>query len=314
MAQTVQMRDTKAADDAFQKVELGWLDHEFTTYGTAYYADDTMYYRVSNFSDKIYSFMDEEPVHDVYPANMMRYTERCPLPAGMKDEKNLDVKKNLARMLQREYPKELFLLLHQITTELRDNSAYELLERERELIEGCFDSVRLDCFRELVKYSYKTLKLSAYAYHVFIKWIDREYKNLEDDFVSKQTSEGQIYAMLYLENGKECYIEDALREYIYEKKFQMEQNGVITTPLYRQIFWYDYQSSFREARVHYSNKLQQIIRENYLPQIQQIRSLKKDVSRCSVNLGTVVQDAARNMRQKAGETLERYLYQWDVRR
>lgn len=314
MAQTIQMRDTKVADDAFQKTELGWVDHEFTTYGTAYYTEGMIHFRLSNYSEKIYSFMDEAPLYNIYPANLMRHTERCPLPSGMKDEKNLAVKKNLARLLQQEYPKELFLLLQQISTELRDNSAYALLEQERERLEGCFEGVRLYCFLELVKYSYQTLKLNDYAYQSFQKWVAREYKNLEDDFVSKQVSEGQIHGMMYMKNGMECYVEDALRRYVYEQKFQLEQGGIITTPMHKQTFWYDYQSSFREARIQYSSKLQQSIRDNYLSQVHQIRMIKRDVSRCSVDLSAIVSQITQQMGNNAGTTLERYLYRWDARK
>ena len=111
MAQNMRIRDTKIADDVYKKKELGWLDQEFTAYGTAYYENGEMCYRVSNHSKKIYSFMDEEGVRDIYFGNLIRHTERCPLPVGMKEEKNLEIKKTLAKTLEKEYPQELFLLL-----------------------------------------------------------------------------------------------------------------------------------------------------------------------------------------------------------
>ena len=188
MGQNTMIRDTKIADDVFKKIEMGWLDQEFTVYGTAYYAQSQMHYKVSNFSDKIYSFIDNAGNSDIFPSNIVRFTQRCPIPAGMKDEKNLQIKIELAKMLQKEYPKELFLLLEQIALEVRDDSSYLLLEQQKELLEGTFDGVRLECFRELVKYSYKTLRLSRNYYDVFMKWIDQELKNIEDDFVPQKTS------------------------------------------------------------------------------------------------------------------------------
>ncbi len=312
MGNRVEIRDTKMADDAQQKLKLGWLDHEFTVYGTAYYTGDEMKFRVSNVSDKIYSFMDEAPVQDIYPSNLIRYTERCPLPAGMKEEKNLELKKDLARIMKKAYPKELFQILQSSAEVLRDNQAVSTLEKEREELEGCFDGVRLSCFQEVVRYSYQTLKLSRYDYNLFMKWIEREYKNLEDDFIPKQISEGNLFGMMYLENGKEHYVEDALREYIFERKFQLEQKGILTTPLYKQTFWYDYQSSFREARLRHTEKLNHIIREYYLVPIQQIRVEKRNAARREVDFADMLQNVTQTMGEQAAATLKRYLYRWDV--
>jgi len=313
MAQNMRIRDTKIADDVYKKKELGWLDQEFTAYGTAYYENGEMYYRVSNHSKKIYSFMDEEGIRDIYFGNLIRHTERCPLPVGMKEEKNLEIKKTLAKTLEQEYPQELFLLLAQVADEIRNDSAYEILEQERESLIGVFDGVRLDCFKELVKYSYKTLKLERYHYNLLMKWIDREYKNLEDDFVAKKLSEGQLYGLMYMENGQDIYFDDALCEYIYEKKYDLEQKGVVTTPIALQKFWYDYSATLAETRVIYGAKLEQTMRDHYLQQVKLIRAKGRDLSKCKIDPVNILKDLEKNIGQCASATFERYLHQWDVK-
>lgn len=306
------IRDTKIAGEAQQRVQLGWLDQEFTVYGTAYRAQGEMLYRVSNASDHIYTFLDEAGVRDIYPANLSRYTERCPLPSGLKEEKNLEVKKTLARRLRDAYPEELFRLLSDVAERVRDDFAYSLLDAEREALEGAFDSVRLGCFSELVRYSYKTLKLTSAHYNALMHWIAREYRNLEDDFVPKKTSEGKLYAMLYLEQGEARYIADALREYVYARKFELEQAGRITTPLYLQRFWYDYRVSFREAKAEYTAQVRRLLEQHYLGPVRQIRVRREKVSRYGMDFPAVASGLEREMGAPARDTFVRYLHQWDL--
>ncbi len=312
MEQNTLIRDTKIADDVFRKIQLGWLEQEFTVYGTAYYKNDTLHYKVSSSSEKIYEYIDEAAVDNIYPANLIRYTERTSLPAGMKEEKTLQVKVELAKKLRSEYPLELFTLCNRIAETVRDDSALSLLEQEQESLVGSFDSTRLACFRELVKYSYKSLRLTEHSYEAFMRWINREYKNLEDDFVAKQTSEGVLYAIMYQENGQTYYVEDALREYVYERKFQAEQKGLITTPIYKQIFWYDYRASFKDARNIYTDRLQNIIRKNYLSQVQTIRTLNRAVLLNEVPTSQLLEMVKREMGQQAFQTAERYFYLWGI--
>jgi hypothetical protein len=312
MEQTTLIRDTKIADDVFRKIQLGWLDYEFTVYGTAFYADHTIQYKISNFSEKIYSFLDNAGLHNIYPANLMCYTERYSLPAGMKEEKNLQVKIALAKQLRNEFPYEVFSLLNQVAEEIRDDSARVFLEQESERIEGCFDSIRLECFKELVVYSYKTLRLTLHQYENFMKWIDREYKNFEDDFTAKKTSEGALYAIMYQDSNQTHYIEDALLEYVYGKKFQLEQKGIMTTPVHKQLFWYDYQTSFKDARNIYTAKLQSTINNYYLQQIKEIRAANRPTMLCEKWNRKLLEQIKNKIGLAASTTVERYFYQWDI--
>ena len=312
MEQNTLIRDTKIADDVFRKIQLGWLEQEFTVYGTAFLADGTMQYKVSNHPEKIYSFIDNAGLSNIYPANLIRYTERASLPSGMKEEKNLQVKIALAKKLRNEYPCEIFRLLDQTAEAIRDDSARIFLEQELEDIEGSFDSVRLECFKELVDYSYKALRLTLHQYDHFIKWINREYKNFEDDYTAKKTSEGTIYAIMYQDNNQTHYLEDALLEYIYEKKYALEQHGLMTTPVCKQLFWYDYQTSFKEARNMYTAKLQTTIRNYYLQQIKKIRIADRQTQLHEKWNRQLLKQIKEEMGTSAFSTVERYFYQWDI--
>ena len=172
--------------------------------------------------------------------------------------------------------------------------------------------MRLDCFKELVKYSYKTLKLERYHYDSFMKWVEREYKNLEDDFVAKQLSEGRLYGIIYTENGQDIYFDDALCEYIYEKKYDLEQKGIVT-PIVLQKFWYDYSATLAATREIYGAKLEQTMRKHYLEQVKSIRTAGRDLSKCSIDLTNILNDLEKNMGKRASATFERYLHQWDVK-
>ena len=80
----MKFRDIQVAEDIGKKAALGYFDVEFTMYGCAYW-DGERKYKISPNKEDIYRFIEEANLKEIYPSNVMQYTERCPVPSGMKE-------------------------------------------------------------------------------------------------------------------------------------------------------------------------------------------------------------------------------------
>lgn len=304
----IRMRDVEIAEGMGKLADLGWFDVEFTVYGTAYYDGKEMCYRVSEMPDFIYHFMENKGVEDLYFGNVLSLTQRCPVPVGMKEDKALEVKKELASLLRENYPKELFLILNKIAEEARQDDAYDILLEMQEQIEGCFDELKLQLYQKLVDYSYDCLKLSKVHYAQICEWIRSEYKNMEDDSTCKDIFEKNFYGIVYLENDKFHYLEDSVREYIYQRKYQMEQKGIMATPVFQETIQYNYVHKLLDARKDFMDHFHKLMNENYLDRWQRIRTRNTYLS--NNDLQDMIERIAGNLGDKAVETLTRYMYRW----
>ena len=304
----IRMRDVEIADGMGRQAELGWFDVEFTMYGTAYLAEGELCYRVSDQPDHIYYFMEKSKIRDLYCSNVLSCTERCPVPMGMKEDKALEVKKTLARQLRAAYPEELFHLLAKIADEARQDSAYPLLLQEQQELEGCFDANRLQCYQELVDDCYGCLKLSSSHYAQIRSWIKRERKNMEDDCPSKDIFEKCFYGLVYRQDGTYHYLEDSLREYIYQRKYELGQQGILTTPIFSETLWYNYKYRLADARRDYLDHFHQTINDAYLQKWQTLCAPNHHFPNNDLpHLTAAIRSA---MGPAAADTLLRYAHRW----
>ena len=143
-------RDLRVAETVGQKLEMGWLEIEFTVYGTTYLKDGEMNYKISSEAGKIYQFMENALTEDVYCSNIQEFTHMCHVPIGMNEDVLMEVKKILAAKMYKDYPKELFVLLDKIAEHIQNDDAYPLLLEEKDKVEGTFDEHMLKDFRVLI--------------------------------------------------------------------------------------------------------------------------------------------------------------------
>ena len=87
-------RDMKVAETVGEKLQMGWLEVEFTVYGTAYLKDGELHYKISSEAGKIYQFMETSLSKDIYCSNIQTFTHMCHVPIGMNEDVLMAVKKN----------------------------------------------------------------------------------------------------------------------------------------------------------------------------------------------------------------------------
>lgn len=303
---TAKFRDLQVMEDVKKKAELGWMEMEFTVYGAAYRENGEMCYKLSTDAGKIYQFIEEAAFLGVYAGDIMTATYKRLVPIGMKEEILLDVKKQLAYQLYKAYPEELFIKLSRIAQEIRDDSAYNWLDSEREKLEGVFDEKKLNYFRNLVKYCYSLCRLSEIHYRELLAWIDTEEKCMEDSFVTKDVFEKTFYGVAYDDGEKYKYIEDSVPEYIYRQKRELEGKGVFCSNIFSETLWYNYTFVLKDCRKAYSTMFRENMNREYLDTLKTICQNKRYIDQ------SFYADYLVGLTAESVETLNYYLSKWCV--
>ncbi len=304
------MHDLRVAEDIGKMAELGWFDVEFTMYGCAYMFEGKMCYKISSEAKDIYDYIEHGAKQGVYPSNVLSLTEKCPVPAGMKELIAQDVKKDLGRKLREVYPQAFFEELYALAQAVTTNSAAALLWAEAEALEGVFEEEKLKYFEELVDYAYSCRKLEQTEYAALLQWIASERRDMEDDFVSKDIFEKTLYGIAYAGEAGIEYMTNAQKEYVYEKMHELEQAGSFTTPLFSKTYWYNYVYRLVDVNRDFKKKIRQELDEPYINKIMAIRT-----GECALTKEAYA-SFAEAIRKKYGdkpyETLLRYGYRWGV--
>ncbi len=304
------MHDLRVAEDIGKMAELGWFDVEFTMYGCAYMFEGKMRYKISSEAKDIYDYIEHGAKQGVYPSNVLSLTEKCPVPAGMKELIAQDVKKDLGRKLREVYPQAFFEELYALAQAVTTNSAAALLWAEAEALEGVFEEEKLKYFEELVDYAYSCRKLEQTEYAALLQWIASERRDMEDDFVSKDIFEKTLYGIAYAGEAGIEYMTNAQKEYVYEKMHELEQAGSFTTPLFSKTYWYNYVYRLVDVNRDFKKKIRQELDEPYINKIMAIRT-----GECALTKEAYA-SFAEAIRKKYGDkpykTLLRYGYRWGV--
>lgn len=310
----IQDANIMAAITVNQKAEMGWFDTEFTMYGCAYLVpnEGKMYFKVSEKAKDIYDFVYYAPLKDIYPSNVLRATCQCAVPAGSKESIAQHIKYRLAIELKNHYPHQFFEKLYTFAECFRDDALTPLLWEKAERLEGGFDREKIYEFVELVKFAYSSLRIKRESYLKLIEWAQEEQKNMNDDVVNKDIFEKTMYSIAYKEQDHIKYMEDALKEAIYEEMYNLEQKGNFITPIFEKRYWYNYEYRLPDVIRDFKNLTRQRFDEQYLDMIASIKKRvkikpeeEKEFNRFLINL-------QKENDRGCSETLRRYGYHWGV--
>lgn len=304
----LQFRDEQVAEELRKRAELGWLDVEFTVFGTAYLKESKMNYLISTDEQDVYKFIEAVACENIYCGNVLSYTERCSVPIGTKEDKELEVKKKLAKILKEIYPKELFEILEEIANNIRDNSAWGWLNEQQYAIEGVFEEEKINFFEKMVEHSYSHQRLSLEAYSEFKRWIAEERSCMDDDFVRRDLFEKTYYGILYEDQkskGKAKYLEDSLLEYICKRKNEFEIHGNLVSAIYEKTYFYNYSKSLGQLRKDFIDDLKTCMNDSFWEKMKEIN--------CEREITNSYFSKIQEMNIEAQKTYKSYLGKWNVK-
>ena len=299
-------RDLRAAETVGQKLEMGWLEIEFTVYGTTYLKDGDMNYKISTEAGKIYQFMENALTEDVYCSNIQTFTHRCHVPIGMNEDVLMEVKKILAAKMYKAYPKELFELLDKIAEYIQNDDAYPLLLEEKNKVESTFDEHKLKNFRVLIKHCYSLKRLNKEHYRELLAWLDKEEESMQDSFITKDIFEKTFYGIAYPSGENYKYIDDNVLEYTYHQKYELEQEGIWTSPIFEETLWHNYQYTFKDCRKTYDTMFKAAMNESLLKKLSMLFEHPIVIS------SKEILQEAMQLSPEASKTLKRYIKKWNI--
>ena len=304
------LHDEVVAEEVGKMAELGYFDVEFTMYGCAYLENGKRFYKVSPDAADIYGFIERANLRDVFPSNVVQFTKKCAVPAGMKEVIAQDVKVELAKQLQEMFPVEFFESLTQLADQVTENTASEMLWRQVDELEGLFDIEKLRRFEDLLDYMYSCRKVTPEEFARFHAWLKDERKSMMENFETKDIFEKTMYGALYLDGERLRYVENARMEYVYEKVYGIESKGGVVTPVFAKTFWYNYRYRLADVIQDYKKALHETLNAEYLENLELIRKTDKFED---LFVDTVLQVRER-FGLKPAETLLRYGDRWGVYR
>lgn len=304
------LHDEVVAEEVGKMAELGYFDVEFTMYGCAYLENGKRYYKVSPDAADIFGFIERANLRDVFPSNVVQFTKKCAVPAGMKEVIAQDVKVELAKQLQEMFPVEFFESLTQLASQVTENTASEMLWQQVDELEGLFDIEKLRRFEDLLDYMYSCRKVPPEEFARFHAWLKDERKSMMENFETKDIFEKTMYGALYLDGERLRYVENARMEYVYEKVYGIESKGGVVTPVFAKTFWYNYRYRLADVIQDYKQELHRVFDGSYLKRIEKVR---RDDTRCQLFEETLL-EVEQKYGESPAETLRRYANRWGIYR
>lgn len=304
------LRDLQVAWDVAQRAEMGWFDVEFTVYGCSYLLDGKRYYRISAEAENIYEFIELGRQNNLLPTNIKKLTKKYSVPVGMKREIADNVKYELARQLEAEFPAEFFLYLQKIAEAATEEYAHSLLCAEWDMIENCFDTEKLQIFEDLVQYAYQCRKLTTIQYQQLQANVAEERKNMEETIISKDIFEKKFYGIAYKTLSGIQYISNARKATVYKKKYDLEQQGIFVTPLFAKQYWYNYTLRLPQVHQMFELDLKKTLSEKYLMLIQQIGGKNNKITK--ENFKEQLLFVSEYFGLEAAKTFAQYGYRWGI--
>jgi len=306
-------RDLQAADYIRKKGELGWFDVEFTMYGCAYLdiQDEKMRYKVSGKAEDIYNFIEQSNRRDVYTSNLESFTQKYPVPSGMKQYIADEIKKELARNLRKKYSIDFFTELFSIAESITTNAAAAFLWQKVDTIEGTFDEKQLRVLENEIHYWYESRKLCRTEYLNLLQWLEDEKKNMDEVVVIRDIQKKTLYGFAYEDVKGIKYVANAKSATIYKKAKELEMQGCAVSPIWNETYWYNYLKSISEISETFKFDLKTIYSKEYF---EILRDIKKNSS--SVDDKNEYWAKVEYVRVKYGdsaaETLIQYGYRWGI--
>lgn len=265
-------RDVQVALEFQQMAAQGYVDTEFTMYGTIYYTDDQRQYMISANAPRIIDFIDTDIDQGYLALPLCTLTETCHVPAGERERIANEVKVRLARKLQTEYSVQFMRLLARLNKREGNDMAKPLLTSLCKKYANTFSADRLDVLEQLVRYAYRRKVLTSASYEEFQAWFSEERENLADDIIPKDIMSKTWYTLTYEDRpGHKKQLTNARKEWAYNKKIALEKEGKIVAPVYAHTYWYNNQNGMMEdTRDQHQALCRKLLDDEYWEAVREI--------------------------------------------
>ena len=264
-------RDVQAALDFQQMASLGYIDTEFTMYGCAYWAQGQRQYVISSKEADIWRFIEEGKKEARYTTPIASLTKVCPVTMGQKEAMANKVKLDLAQQLQADYPAAFWAEFVPWTAVAATDTARPIVEAICQEAAAAFSQEQLTLAEEAVVLAFDSKVLSKASYQQLMALLAHERDKLLEDVTAKDILEKHFYTLLYeAAPGRLKRLTNARREWIQQKKSQLEKEGKLTAPILAKTYWYNNQQTLDDVKSWHEAACDRILTEDYFAQIRAI--------------------------------------------
>ena len=198
----------------------------------------------------------------------------CPVPSGQTENIAQSVKRQLALNLQAAYSKYFFQQLYPFTLTAAHDGAKSLLLAQQDDLEGTYAADRLQLFEGLLELAHQGKVLTDASYDYFRAWLTDVYAQMEDDVIIKDLFEKTFYGIAYeTKDGRLVYYANAQKERLYERKLELEAQGLMVSPIFAKACYYNYTYNINDARDDFKHYLQQVLDSAYMDLVRFIIAL-----------------------------------------
>ena len=219
--------------------ELGYMDDEYTFFGTAYIEEGKRRCYISSDREKVYAFVKKCREKDIYPSVIENKIKRVRVNGGEKEQVAQQLKLDFAKELGTKYPRAFLEKLQIIALCPINNKAAALVRRVRDNLEGCFDEDALQLLEGVVEFAYEAKILTNAEYYEHIEWLKREREFLAERTRAATNFRTKIIGFAYEKNNKIKYYSNAVEARAMEKRKELLCQGVFVTPVFSKEYYFN---------------------------------------------------------------------------
>ncbi|MBQ1188598.1 MAG: hypothetical protein IIX62_05910 [Peptococcaceae bacterium] len=273
---TTSLRDVSSAQMVNKLAEMNCFEQECSVYGYAWKREN---------GKRMYSMSDDELlIQRTYEEHVLEGCSLTPVQqwstrAIIKEETQEDLffyfKLQLAEQLRDQFPDVYFDTLYQLQNIPADNQAEELLLEWQEELDGYFDEEELYLFAGAVDYAYVTKHLLDWRYDQLCKWIKLTKKQMMRKMQVHDNFERTFYGVAYQSKttGTYAFVCNANEKSLYNKVKEMDEQGILHTPVYQKTYWYNRSNDLPKVRKQFEADLKELMDDTYMHRIVKLQSL-----------------------------------------
>lgn len=268
------MRDVQVAQEIRSMAALGVFPKGIVVYGLVYYQNGQRQYMISSDPANLISFLNDVENRKLFPTPMESYSERLIIPEGYEADIINKIKLKLAKKLQNMYPAPVFAMLEQLHNKVPNDSMAESLIQYRRELESVFQADKIQAFQGFCTRAYLRKNISELVYQQLIGWCKKRLAQLEVYVAPAGSKEKKFYGLAVLQNHvvSQCVI-NANLNCIYQEKYKLEQQGMLTTDWHQKTFTVERQESLREINQQMASFLNTIYDRDMIALIEQMEQL-----------------------------------------
>lgn len=262
---SIEDHDAACVDQAGRLIKIGYLEYETAVYAIAYRRNGERYYFMSAYVNNVEQYQERLLQENIYSTPIKYFFKRYDLITDSEEEIKKKFRREIALIMDNDYPDIFFEALEKLTEKASDNQAYALLKELAEQLEDSFDSDQLQLFAGLLPLLRKARLLNAESEYLLHQWLEQEKEKNMLEIRDHGYYKRAYYGFAYQKPQKTLkYFIDALRYRAYERQEELLMEGYTVTPIFTKMYFRDSYQELNKCRNLFAQQLAACTGEKYI--------------------------------------------------